>query len=186
MFGTKCPSMMSTCSNVPPPSSACFACAARLAKLADRIEGASSIMRGKVFAPGLPLGVVLNSDTQNDYTQNAAFNAHFQTDFPLPRSSRVAAFACGCFLHTIPAYTSAAEPDLSSRAVSHFQEWRHGLAYKNRDSLRAESVFFGASIRRRSKASSCPNPFPAQLPSRYRLPDVPREATLPADRVRTL
>jgi pimeloyl-ACP methyl ester carboxylesterase len=30
-FGTKCPSMMSTCS-VPPPSSACLACAAKFPK----------------------------------------------------------------------------------------------------------------------------------------------------------
>src|SRR6516225_2329096 len=46
-FGTKCPSMMSTCSSVPPPSSACLACAAKFAKFEERIEGASSTVRGK-------------------------------------------------------------------------------------------------------------------------------------------
>src|SRR5262249_53209155 len=46
-FGTKCPSMMSTCSSVPRPSRACLACAAKFAKFAERIAGASSTVRGK-------------------------------------------------------------------------------------------------------------------------------------------
>ena len=39
--------MMSTCSSVPPPLSACVACAAKFAKFAERIEGASSTVRDK-------------------------------------------------------------------------------------------------------------------------------------------
>src|SRR5437660_1680651 len=42
-FGTKCPSMTSRCSTVPPPSSAASACTPSCAKLAERMEGASSI-----------------------------------------------------------------------------------------------------------------------------------------------
>src|SRR5580698_2923033 len=43
IFGTKCPSMMSTCSTVPPPSIAALACSPRREKSAERIDGASSI-----------------------------------------------------------------------------------------------------------------------------------------------
>src|SRR5713101_3310397 len=178
--------MMSTCSSVLPPSSACLACAARLAKLADRIDGASSIIRGKVFAPRLSLGVAPNSDTQNDYTQNAAFTAHFRRGLPLPRISTVAAFACGCFPRTIPACTSAAELRLSSLAVLHSQELRRGLAHKNRDSLRAAWALFDAPTHHHSTTSSCPNLFPAQLPSCLRPPVFLPAAMLPADRVRAL
>src|SRR6202162_438566 len=44
IFGTKWPSITSTCSNVPPPSSAAFASTASCAKFADNIDGASSIL----------------------------------------------------------------------------------------------------------------------------------------------
>src|SRR6266446_4854583 len=43
MFGTKCPSMTSTWSRVPPPSSAALASGASREKFADKIEGAISI-----------------------------------------------------------------------------------------------------------------------------------------------
>jgi len=43
MLGTKWPSMTSTCSTVPPPSIAAFACSPRREKSAERIDGASSI-----------------------------------------------------------------------------------------------------------------------------------------------
>src|ERR1700682_2315336 len=42
-FGTKGPSMTSSCSTVPPPSMAADASAPSCAKLAERIDGASSI-----------------------------------------------------------------------------------------------------------------------------------------------
>src|SRR5258708_1452199 len=42
-FGTKCPSITSRCRTVPPPSRAASASAPSCAKLAERIEGASSI-----------------------------------------------------------------------------------------------------------------------------------------------
>src|SRR5882724_4280527 len=186
MFGTKCPSMMSTCSSVPPPSSACLACAAKLAKLADRIEGASSIIRGKVFAPGLWLGVAPNSDTQNDYTQNAAFTAHFQHDSQWPRISRATAFVGDCLQRTVPMCTSIAKPLRRSPVVLHFLELRRVLVRKNRDNRRARSVPSLALTPRHSKVSSCPSLFPAQLPNHRRRPaDLPATA-LPADRARVL
>src|SRR5579863_8523044 len=42
-FGTKCPSITSRCSTVPPPSMAADASAPSCAKLAERMDGASSI-----------------------------------------------------------------------------------------------------------------------------------------------
>src|SRR5580692_2598899 len=48
MFGTKCPSITSRCKTVPPPSSAAFASAPNCAKLADNIEGASSMTEATV------------------------------------------------------------------------------------------------------------------------------------------
>src|ERR1700732_367159 len=44
IFGTKWPSITSTCSNVPPASNAALASTASCAKFADNIEGASSIL----------------------------------------------------------------------------------------------------------------------------------------------
>src|SRR6195256_2868285 len=44
MFGTKWPSITSTCSNVPPASNAALASAASCAKFADNIDGANSIL----------------------------------------------------------------------------------------------------------------------------------------------
>src|SRR5260370_9465751 len=52
IFGTKWPSITSTWSTVPPPSSAAFASSARRAKFAERIEGASSMVMGS--GPLLP------------------------------------------------------------------------------------------------------------------------------------
>ena len=46
MLGTKCPSMISTWTTVPPPRLAAWTCSARWAKSADRIEGASSTNLG--------------------------------------------------------------------------------------------------------------------------------------------
>src|ERR1700730_8322654 len=44
IFGTKWPSITSTCSNVPPASSAVLASTASCAKFADNIDGANSIL----------------------------------------------------------------------------------------------------------------------------------------------
>src|SRR5260370_888193 len=44
IFGTKWPSITSTCNTVPPPSSAAFASSASRAKFAESIEGASSMV----------------------------------------------------------------------------------------------------------------------------------------------
>src|SRR5258708_1469802 len=52
IFGTKWPSITSTWSTVPPPSSAAFASSPRRAKFAERIEGASSMIMGS--GPLLP------------------------------------------------------------------------------------------------------------------------------------
>src|SRR5260370_348813 len=46
IFGTKWPSITSTCSPVPRPSSAAFASSASRAKFAESIEGASSMVMG--------------------------------------------------------------------------------------------------------------------------------------------
>src|SRR6266850_6972429 len=54
IFGTKCPSMTSTWSRVPPPSSAALASAASREKFADRIEGASSMAISGVALLPLP------------------------------------------------------------------------------------------------------------------------------------
>src|SRR5229473_8628497 len=45
-FGTKCPSIISTWTTLPPPSPAARTCSPRRAKSAERIEGASSINVG--------------------------------------------------------------------------------------------------------------------------------------------
>src|SRR5260370_348815 len=47
IFGTKWPSITSTCNTVPPPSSAAFASSASRAKFAESIEGASSMVMGR-------------------------------------------------------------------------------------------------------------------------------------------
>src|SRR5437588_997230 len=53
IFGTKCPSITSTWSTVPPPSSAAFASSPSRAKFAERIEGASSMVMGSGAAPSI-------------------------------------------------------------------------------------------------------------------------------------
>src|SRR5262245_42359100 len=50
MLGTKCPSMTSTWTTVPPPSAAAWTCSAKCAKSADKIEGASSTNLGSATA----------------------------------------------------------------------------------------------------------------------------------------
>src|SRR6266487_4114719 len=62
IFGTKWPSITSTCSTVPPPSSAAFASSARRAKFAERIDGASSTVMGG--------GPLLRFPEKPDYTRN--------------------------------------------------------------------------------------------------------------------
>src|SRR5260370_28891145 len=52
IFGTKWPSITSTCNTVPPPSSAAFASSPSRAKFAESIEGASSMVMGS--GPLLP------------------------------------------------------------------------------------------------------------------------------------
>jgi hypothetical protein len=51
MFGTKCPSITSTCSTVAPPSATAWIWSPRWAKSADNMEGASSINRIFSFGP---------------------------------------------------------------------------------------------------------------------------------------
>src|SRR6266849_3142228 len=97
-----------------------------------------------------------------------------------------AASVCCCFRRIIPACTSIAGLLRPSPVAWRFQEWHRGLAHKNRDNRRAAWEPSVALTPRPSTMSWFPNPFPTQLPSRYRLPDVPRAAALPVDRVRTL
>src|SRR5204862_32492 len=60
-FGTKCPSITSQWSTVPPPSSAAFASSASRAKFAESIDGASSMVMGP--------GPLLPTSEKRDYTR---------------------------------------------------------------------------------------------------------------------
>src|SRR6266849_7111827 len=64
ILGTKCPSIMSRWSTVPPPSRAAFASSASRAKFAERIEGTSSMVMGSAR--------LLSFLDHADYTRNGS------------------------------------------------------------------------------------------------------------------
>src|SRR5215470_7477195 len=169
-FGTKCPSMMSTCSSVPPPSSACLACAAKFAKFADKIEGASSITRGKVHAP-----------QPFQYKHICATTLALPDNF-MPQTPTAARCAFGCSPSTVPERTSPAALLHHSLAAALFRESSRATGHRNRDSRLVRLELSPCSVFRPPTTSASPNRSLAQRPNFLRLRVGLYAATLPADR----
>src|SRR5581483_2545216 len=75
ILGTKCPSITSTCSSEAPPSAAACTCSASRAKSAERMDGASSIMRFSKCQPILPAAAAV--DATSVKTEVASFRVTF-------------------------------------------------------------------------------------------------------------
>src|SRR5436309_4949948 len=91
IFGTKCPSITSQWSTVPPPSSAAFASSPSRAKFAESIDGASSMVMGP--------GPLLPTSEKRDYTRKffVLLKSDIRTKFrtsPRNRAAFRAALPC--------------------------------------------------------------------------------------------
>src|ERR1051325_1456334 len=87
IFGTKCPSITSTCSTVAPPSATAWIWSARWAKSADNMEGASSINR--IVSLGRRITQILARSPAQPYALNLVQKALILWGAPLLYSHRM-------------------------------------------------------------------------------------------------